>query len=465
MHGAFTMKEIIGKVEHTISRYNMVDPGDRVIVAVSGGPDSVCLLDILHELELELGISLVVAHFDHGLRPGEDEAETDFVKELSKSMKLPFEIEKASFSAHTKGSLEEKAREARYAFFERARRKHNAQKIALGHNLDDQAETIIMRLLRGSGPKGLSGIPPCRGGVFIRPLIELRRADIRSYLCSRNLKYFVDSSNLQPGYLRNKIRLELMPVLEKYQPRLAERLSRMAEILGDESRYLDLVARSWLGEESRQGAEGLLLLPLLPFLKLPPAIRNRVAREAINKVKGNLRRISHKHIRAINALAEAAEPQGILNLPDGLAVRKRYGSLVFSSESEGKAADYHYELEGPGEFYLKEIGKTIRIKLTKRKKNLTFDRHPWRACLDAAKVKFPLVARNLRPGDRFVPLGMTGHKKLKDFFVDLKVPSDIRASTPLLFSGKELAWVCGFRIDERFKVTKDTQELLEITLD
>lgn len=459
------MKKITDKVRQTISRYNMINPGERIIVAVSGGPDSVCLLDILHKLEEELDISLVVAHFDHGLRPGEDEAETDFVRELSKSMKLPFETEKSSFSAHAKGSPEEKAREARYEFLERTLRKHEARKIALGHNLDDQAETIIMRLLRGSGPTGLSGIPPFRDGVFIRPLIELRRVDIRNYLSSRNLKHVVDSSNLQAGYLRNKIRLELMPVLEKYQPRLVERLGHTAEILSDENRYLNFVAKGWLDEESREKQGGSLLIPLSHFLELPSAIRNRVAREAINTVKGNLRRISHEHIRSISVLAGGTEPQGMLNLPNGLVVKKRYGTLIFSAAHENRPAHYRYTLREPGRFYLQEIGKTIIIKFMKRKKGPSLDRSPWLVCLDAAKVKFPLLIRNFKPGDRFIPLGMAGHKKVKDLFVDLKIPSEVRASTPLLFSGDKLVWVCGFRIDDRFKVTPGTREVLEISLE
>ena len=194
--------QTLQKVKRTISRHQMIPEGDSVIVAVSGGPDSVCLLHILHELKIELHIHLVVAHFDHGLRPAEDESETAFVRGLAESLDLPFETAKGHLLAKkTRGSREEVARNARYAFLERVRKKHKAQKIALGHNLNDQAETILMRLLRGSGPSGLTGIPPCRDGSIIRPLIEIERTEIGNYLKAKKLTSVTDSSNLKTDYL------------------------------------------------------------------------------------------------------------------------------------------------------------------------------------------------------------------------------------------------------------------------
>jgi tRNA(Ile)-lysidine synthase len=203
------IKDTIKKVKRTISRHQMLTPGDLCIVAVSGGADSVCLLDILYGLKEDLGIKLVVAHFNHGLREGEDEEETQFVQDLAFFMDLPFETEKASFLVdEAPGSVEEKARDARYAFMENVRKSLSGQKIALGHHLNDQAETILMRFLRGSGPSGLAGIPPFREKTIVRPLIEIKQDEIESYLKARDLTWIIDSSNLQTDYLRNKIRLD-----------------------------------------------------------------------------------------------------------------------------------------------------------------------------------------------------------------------------------------------------------------
>ena len=195
-------KDILTKVRETISRYNMLMRGDLVVVAVSGGPDSVCLLKILHELGDELEVRLVAAHFDHGLRPGEDEEETRFVRDLAASLDLPFETEKAPpLLEDGSASLEERAREARYRFLERVRKGVHARKIALGHTLNDQAETVLMRLLRGSGPSGLAGIPPKREGTIVRPLIQVRREEIEAFLKGRGLSYLIDSPEICPCIL------------------------------------------------------------------------------------------------------------------------------------------------------------------------------------------------------------------------------------------------------------------------
>ncbi|MBN2418608.1 MAG: tRNA lysidine(34) synthetase TilS, partial [Deltaproteobacteria bacterium] len=187
--------KIFETVKNTILKYNMIRPGDRIIAAVSGGPDSICLVDLLAGLSKTMDITLVAAHYEHGLRPEEDTFETDLVKETASSLNIPFETEKASGLTPLSSSLEEKARELRYDFLERTRIKYNAHKIAMGHNLNDQAETVLMRLLRGSGMTGLSGIPPVRDNKIIRPLIETGREDIIDYLEARGLEYATDSSN------------------------------------------------------------------------------------------------------------------------------------------------------------------------------------------------------------------------------------------------------------------------------
>lgn len=453
------------KVKATLSRHDMVRTGDRIVVAVSGGPDSVCLLHMLHELRDLLHLHLIVAHFDHGLRPGENALETAFVRGLAQSLNLPFETAKGRLLAKKgPGSGEEAARNARYAFLERIRKKHRAGRIALGHNLNDQAETILMRLLRGSGPAGLTGIPPCRDGSIVRPLIEIERPEIEKYLKAKKLDFVTDSSNLKTDFLRNKIRLELMPLLEEHQPRLAHLLGRTAEILRDENDYLERIAEAWLKKAATRNADGSYELSIPSFLDLPVALRRRAARQLIGLAKEDLRRITWDHVEAIHKLVQAEKPQAVLKLPGGIAVRRTYDRLGFHAGQKKKVTPFSYPLPGPGNYSIREIGRIFSIEEIRKRKGLRLRGSARIAFLDAEKLGFPLSLRTFRAGDRFVPFGMKGRKKIKDFFVDLKVPVEERRSTPILCFEDTPVWICGFRIDDRFKVTAETKRILKLTL-
>jgi tRNA(Ile)-lysidine synthase len=457
-------REIIKGVQETITAHGMLDRGDRIIVAVSGGPDSVCLLHILHALRADFSIDLVVAHYDHGLRPGEDEGETRFVRRLARSMNLPFESAGwASSDRHKVSSLEERARDARYAFLEEIRVRRQAQKVALGHNLNDQAETVLMRLLRGSGSAGLAGIPPMRNGTLIRPLLNLKREDIISYLDLRQLSYVTDSSNLQAEFLRNEIRLDWMPRLLKLQPRLLEHLGHLADVLRGENRYMEHQGMEWVRRRAETLTEDEIVVPIRPFLELPAALRNRVIRTILGTVKKDLRRIDRSHIRAVYDLAAGEKPQGRLSLPRGLSVERTYDTLLVTRMPRGKASAFHYALEGPGETYIAEIGRSVTISQLRGRPDRMKNAAPGTAYLNGDRLHFPLILRNIKPGDRFIPLGMSGHMKVKDFFMNLKIPLKERASTPILFHGDKPVWICGLRIDDRFKVTEDTKRILKAT--
>jgi tRNA(Ile)-lysidine synthase len=459
------IKNTVRKVKETISRYQMLDSGDLCIVCVSGGPDSVCLLHILHELKEALEIGLVVAHYDHGLREKEDEVETQFVRRLASAMGLSFETEKASpLPLEGTSSMEERARNARYAFFEKLKSKLAAKKIAVGHNLNDQAETVLMRLLRGSGPSGLAGIPPTRDNTIIRPLIEIKRDEIESYLKARDLSYVIDSSNLQTDYLRNKIRLELLPQLLEYQPRLIDHFGQLAHILRGENKFLEDHAEDWVVREADQKPDGDIVIPVHSFIELSEPVRNRVTRHVLKKIGKNLRRIDRGHIESVTMLAKGTNPQGILNLPRGITVKRVYDQLAFTAGDKEKPEEFHYHLDGVGTFFLEEIGRSITLLEMQREACLNLQNQEWTAYLDADRLKYPLILRNFRPGDRFVPLGMAGHKKIKDFFIDLKIPSEMRALIPILVSQDTPIWVCGHRIDDRFKVTSETKRILKATV-
>ena len=457
--------EIMKKVRKTIAAHGMLDKGDRVIVAVSGGPDSVCLLHVLSALQEDFSLDLAVAHIDHGLRPREDEAETEFVQQMARSMDLPFESARwTSSTGPGSASLEERARDARYAFLEELRGRLRAGKIALGHNLNDQAETVLMRLLRGSGPSGLAGIPPVRESLYIRPLLDLNREDILAYLESHSLSYVTDSSNLQTESLRNEIRLEWMPRLLKLQPRLVEHLGNLAGVLREENRYMDQQAEVWADQTAKKPTAHEVAVPVPALLALPAALRNRVIRFILGKVKEDLRRIDQDHIRAVYGLAAGERPQGRLDLPQGLRVERTYDTLLVTRVPPRDYPTFSYDLEGPGKIYIAEIERSITISISQEKPEQLADTSPDTAYLDGDKLRFPLVLRNFEPGDRFIPLGMPGHRKVKDFFIDLKIPSQERASTPILLYQQKPVWICGLRIDDRFKVTPGTRKVLKATL-
>lgn len=436
-----------------------------MIVAVSGGPDSVCLLDVLNALKDALAIELVAAHFDHGLRPGEDEADTRFVKRLSDAYGLPLETGKASGLTSGAPSLEEKAREARYRFLTEAKARRRAQKIAVGHTLNDQAETVLMRLLRGSGPSGLSGIPPAREGGIVRPLIDSTRHEVLAHLESRGLSYRVDSSNFKPSHLRNRIRLELLPLLKGYQPRIVETLGHVADVMRADEEWFSREAEDWVKREGQGGDDGVINVRLDRFSSLSRPFKIRVVRALLTRAGGSLRRISRKHLEAVAALSSGERPQAELHLPRGLRVRKAYGLLSFSPAPKGEPSDFMVRLETTGLREVEEIGCAVLIE--REGGPVDFKgrgQDPRTAFLDADKLSFPLVLRNFRPGDRMVPLGMEGRKKIKDLFIERKVPLEERRRVPILTHQGRPVWVCGLKIDDRYKVTPRTKSILKVSI-
>ena len=456
--------EALKRVRKTIGAYHMINPGERIVVAVSGGADSVCLLDVLCALQKELEMELVVAHYDHGLRPGEDEAETRFVSSLAESFGLHFVTEKA---ADTLGSArnfsEDKARRFRYRFFYQVQKETSADKIALGHNLDDQAETVLMRLLRGSGPSGLGGIPPVREGRIIRPLIEMKRSEIENYLKSRNLKYVTDSSNRDKSHLRNRVRLELLPLLKDYQPKVIEILGNTADLLRQDEHWLGETARGWLAGNATLSREGEIVMEIAALQVLPTALKNRVIRSVIEEVGGSLHGVHLRHVDSISEIAQSGKAHARLDLPGSVAVRKTYDRLIFSANPVGNPKDLCFSIAGPGTYSLDEPESTLSVEELEGKGLEKYDPDPKVACLNGDALSFPLGVRRFRPGDRFVPLGMKGHKKIKDFFIDSKIPILERKRIPLLTHNDRPIWICGLRIDDRYRVTPKTRKVLKIT--
>jgi len=459
-------------VEHfikTIQKYSMLADGDHVVVGVSGGADSLCLLHLLHALKDRWHLRLTVAHLDHMLRGEESRKDAEFVRGIADGLGIPCVVEQRDVRAYKEKknlSLQEAAREVRYAFFMDVLRKCDAHKIAIGHHADDQAETILMRLLRGASLRGLTGIPPVRDGIIIRPLIEVTRREIEEYLQEKNISYIRDTSGSEQHYLRNKIRHGLMPLLQKeYNPQIVKAFTSMAETLRADSDMLeDVVEQAVAGCLAQGRGEMRCSLDLLK--KYSPSLRGRMFRTMISRLKGDTRALSFKHIDAVCRLAEGQGPSRLVLLPGGWCVRREYDSLIFTRRSRNKNA-YCYSFDTiPESMHIEELGRTIFFSIEDRLPDADALKKSGGdvALLDYGAVAMPLVVRNWLPGDRFYPLGLGGSKKLQDFFTDSKVPRRRRAGIPVLLFQDKIAWVCGCRIDERFKIGPATAKIIRVRL-
>ena len=465
---------LITKIRNCCRAHRMFEPGDTVAAAVSGGPDSVAMLHGLLELKDELGISLAVAHLDHGFRD-ESASEAEFVGKMAESLGLPFYTEKARLKERLEGlpvNRQAKAREARYEFLERAAIALKAGKIAIAHTTDDQAETVIMRLIRGSGTQGLAAIPPIRGKI-VRPLLYASREEILGYLSEKKIGSVSDPSNLKKIYVRNRIRLELMPTLKSYNPRIMEALSKMAELLRADEEFLDSCAQEAVERLARRGNDqpgnGYIALDLDGFRKLSDAIKRRVVRLLVEEIKGDTLGLSYEHVmKALNETAEGPTGRGT-DFPGGLRVERSYGVILVHIPREAPpfsvslpmpatGASSRVEIPGTGIFVEAEI---MAAGNTKTEKFIAPDDRNT-AYFDGDRLSWPLIIRSRRPGDFFYPAGMAGKKKLKEYFIDMKLSRALRSRVPLIESGGEIAWIMGYRQDRRFIPGPESRTIIKI---
>jgi tRNA(Ile)-lysidine synthase len=451
---------LLAKLKKTVQKYRMLSPGDRVLVAVSGGPDSVCLLAALHALSGELGLSLHVAHLDHMFRGRESADEALFVANLAERLGLPSTIESVDVAAlcQERGlSVQAGAREARYAFLSRAAEKIGASRIATGHTATDQAETVLLRLLRGAGSAGLAGIPPIRG-PFIRPLIETTREQVLEHLAQSGFAFVTDPSNTKPLYTRNRIRLELLPVLRQFNPRIVEALAAEAALLKDESEALELTVESAAQKVTEKQGDGFVV-QREAFLALHPAIKRRLLRRLANAIAHGPSGLSSVQVDEALQFMSAASTGRTMRLPAELAIERTYERFLIGPSTA--AAPFTCQLMVPGRTAIPECGIMVEALLCSDREEPPDTNYCWQALFDYDKIGFPLQVRNRRPGDRFHPAGLGGKsKKLQDLLVDAKVPRQRRDTVPLLCSGTEILWVIGMRTDQRFLAQANTKQRL-----
>ena len=464
------MDPLAKRVLVSVRRQGLISPGGRVLAAVSGGGDSVALLHLLAELAEREAVALAgVAHFNHRLRPPASDEDERFCRDLATRFGLPFVVESADVAEMARSeriSVEHAGHRVRHAFFGRAAGRLGACRVALGHTIDDQAETYLLRLLRGAGAAGFSAIRP-RIGLVVRPLLRVSRAELRAYLASKQASFREDASNLDRRVPRNRIRHDLIPSLRAYSPRVVEVLAREAEIARADEEWLARAANE-LGASLVQSTKGGVEVDAAGLAGLHPALGRRVARDTLVRVSGCA--VGFDHIERLRRLAEDAPTR--VDFPRCRAERLEGVIRLTARAGRGAVArvePFAYRLEVPGEVSVSEAGVTISAEPAGPGlfRPLTFSRpqtagkHATERVVAVAAAG-PFAVRNWQPGDRFRPLGLQGHrKKLQDLFVDRKVSRAERARIPLVLDAQDrIVWVVGQGVSEDFRVTRGAASVL-----
>lgn len=455
------MTSLTRRFQHELRRHRLVEDGDHILVAVSGGPDSVGLLHLLAEAAGNCRLSAV--HVEHRLRPGESEKEQRLVQDHCRRLQIDCRVAVVDVPAeHRKSgeSVEACARRLRYRVLEEVRREVGADLIGVGHTSDDQAEEVLIRLLRGTGLQGLAGMAH-KSGRVIRPLLDIGKQEIVAYLESRAIAYCLDSSNLSRRFLRNRVRLDLLPLLERdFNPAIKKTLLSMAEVFRDDDDYLEQqVARLLDRVIDRTGG---LQLAIPPVLALHPALQRRLL-EKICWQSGC--RPTAEHIKQLLACLMHGEQGAELHLPQRITARKIGTNLVFQQRDRQRGSSPPETLlpplllTGEGVYEVPALAATISLR--------RFDHQPQpgpgELIVDGDRVRLPLTLRAPRAGERFWPLGAPGSKKIRRYFSDRKIPVHSRDRIPILGNEEMVVAIPGLAIAEPVKITATTRRFLLIS--
>ncbi len=463
------VQNLPSRVKRFIKKSGLARQGEKWLVGVSGGPDSVCLLHLLSQIGEELGITLHAVHLNHGLRGKEAQADARYVAELAARLGVPLSVEKRdvlSFKKKHHSSVEEAAREVRYLFFHEQAMALNADKVALAHSGDDQAETVLLHLIWGTGSRGLKGMAPVEswhspvtgaGITVVRPLLEVTRAETEAYCQYYDLKPRYDASNRSPLFLRNRIRSELLPLLESFNSRIQEALRRTSELITLEQEALEALASPLIDKLIRREGEKVTV-DVKGMLAQPPGLQRFLLRSAWALLKRDLRDLEAQHIEKMRLLL-AGKVGKRIHLPSDAVFHRDYEFAVLSPEQEPfPVSAVSVELKVPGE--ADAMGYRFRASLRSAHVTSLTESDRYRVCMGAEVAGRVLTIRPRRPGDRFQPLGMDTEKKLQDFMVDAKIPQRLRSSVPIVCSAEHILWLVGWRLDDRAKVTDRTRKVL-----
>lgn len=436
------------KVAQFINRHSLIQSGARILVGVSGGPDSLALLHYLWSQREKLALTIVVAHFDHMFRGKESYEDLLFVKNYCEQLHIPIETTRVNvprYIEETNKSSQVAARECRYSFFSQVMEKHKLHVLALGHHGDDQVETILMRLTRGSTGQARAGIPVKRSfsiGTIIRPFLAVDKEEIEAYCERYGLQPRRDPSNEMDLYLRNRLRKEVVPALKRENTLVHEHFQRFSEELQEDEAYLQQLTKQKVDDLIENEQNEKVVLPIKPFLSMPSSLQRRGIQLILNylytKTPASL---SATHIDQFFSLITKSQPSGVLHFPLGLYVIRSYGKCLFQF-SLPQEEDYYYEMHHPGTIQLPN-GSTLTIQYSQSSSN---GQHQYELVLDPLVVELPIIVRTRKAGDRIVPKGMSGSKKIKSIFIEEKVPIMDRNGWPIITDcNGEILWLPGLK--------------------
>ena len=450
------------RVLRTIRRHDLIPRGSRVAVAVSGGPDSMALAHVLDDLQRAGGYTLAgLAHFNHQLRGAAAEADERFCRGVAAAIGVPIDVESADVAARAAEwgvSIEAAGSRARHEFLERAARRLAADRVAVGHTRNDQAETFLLRLLRGAGPRGLGGIHP-RAGAIVRPLLEATRADVMAFLADRRLQWRDDVSNADVAIPRNRIRHELIPFLtERFSPGVVDVLAREAALARDEDAWLETCAIEMAASVVLDQEGTHIRLDAAALQAVPVPLARRILRQALAEVEG-AGFAGFEHVDAVLGL----EPDQALDLP-GVHVARLGAEIIIrpaSARQAGEPNGFAYSLSIPGEVEIVEAGWLISAERGVAGAGGRLDSRGHEVAVQASGLGPELTVRSRRPGDALRPLGLGGRKKLQDLLVDRKVARSERDRLPLVVDRNDrIVWVVGQTVAEDFRVTEPAASVI-----
>jgi tRNA(Ile)-lysidine synthase len=471
--------DLLTTVAKTLTTHQMLTPGDQVLVGVSGGPDSMALLHLLSRLAPALNVRLRVAHLNHCLRGASADRDAEVVCQAAAALGYACHVSRARVLKVKRQlglSLEEAARRVRYAFFKKTMRDVGCNKLALGHHLDDNAEQMLMVLLRGTGPQGLSGIAPVRENRIIRPLINSRRSQIEAFVKQEGITCVRDASNDDRRFVRNRIRHCLLPLLSsEYDPRIVEHLNRLADVIRLEETWIAGLAARPYQEAILDRGPGTITLSAGSLRQAHTALARRLVRMALKDLTGTLQRISFAHVRSVLYLLTAGGTEKEIHLPNGIRVRLNADRLVLltagnrrrktaqADMARDSASETPIDGPFPATVEIRSMGIGLRFSpcpIHQLPRWSDVGRN--RAFIDMDRLSLPLAVRTPLAGDRFTPLGAAGSQKLKKFFIDHRIPRQARFMAPLLADQRGIIWLVGQRIDDYVKVTTATSRVLGV---
>ncbi|WNS42180.1 tRNA lysidine(34) synthetase TilS [Paenibacillus sp. MMS20-IR301] len=469
------MKELVESVMEAAAEHELWSPHDTIVVAVSGGPDSVALLRILREIALtRMPLSLICAHVNHGFR-AESAAEAEFVRSLAAELDIPFALAEFDIPSIVKErglGPEGAAREKRYEFLIETAHRYNARSVALAHHADDQAETVLMRLLRGSGPSGLAGMRWKRTEKkveLIRPFLRINKTALVGLCQSEGFAYAEDATNLLTHYKRNAVRLEVLPMLEQHNPRVKQSLLQLSEIAGAEDEYMEANAAKCFDELVFTG-HGKYTLNRASFAAIPSALQRRLIKLILNYLSADSPAMDFSKIEAIRRGTLQEHPTvWTLDLGGGYVCTRQYDTILFSLRPLLRQVSYTYPLSlSHPRIKLTEIGKVMTMKVLEREElnAQEEDSGKMSAWFDSDELVLPLTIRSRLPGDTIRVMGLNGSKKVKDIYIDDKIPSSERSVIPLVCDGLgNIIWIPGVRRSMHAAVGRQTASVLYLSME